>query len=102
MNRIYFAASLIEAYLVRDLLGHSGIEARVLNENLQSIAGEIPLTHARPEVWIMNPVDRQRALAVVRQMDSPAAAQPGVFCPGCHEENPKNFELCWSCLRDLR
>lgn len=102
MTKVYSAASLMEAYLVRDMLGHSGIEARVLNENLLSIAGEIPLHHARPEVWILHPDDRQRALAVAREMDSPVAAQPGVFCPGCHEENPKNFELCWHCGRGLQ
>ena len=102
MTKIYSAASLMEAYLVRDMLGHLGIEAMVLNENLGSIAGEIPLHHARPEVWILHPADRQRALAVVREMDSPVAAQPGVFCPGCHEENPKNFELCWHCGQGLQ
>ena len=101
MKKIHSAATLIEAYMVRDLLGQAGIEAIVLNENLQSIVGEIPVNHAGPEVWILNPSAIGRALEVVRRMLSPMAAQTAVFCPGCHEENPRNFELCWKCLAEL-
>ncbi|MEQ1883039.1 MAG: DUF2007 domain-containing protein [Burkholderiales bacterium] len=102
MKKIYSAATLIEAHLVRDLLGHAGIDAMVLNENLQSIVGEIPVNQAGPEVWISNQREVRQALEVVRRMQSPVGAQAAIFCPGCHEENPRNFELCWKCLAELQ
>ena len=34
------------------LLGQAGIEALVFNEHAQSALGEIPFTHASPELWV--------------------------------------------------
>jgi Putative prokaryotic signal transducing protein len=102
MKKVYSAATLMEAHLVRDLLGHAGIDAQVLNENLQSIMGEIPVNHAGPEVWILNQDQVKRALEVVRRMQSPVRVQNAIFCPECHETNPQNFELCWKCLAELQ
>ena len=57
MKKIYSAATLPDAHLVRGLLGQAGIEAKVFNEKLQGGMGEIPFTHAYPEVWIIDERD---------------------------------------------
>jgi hypothetical protein len=97
MVRIYSAASLPDAHLVRGLLGQAGIDATVFNENLQGGLGEIPFTHAYPEVWIVDDRDLQRAREVIRQIERPAPASGSMICPRCHEGSPGHFQICWNC-----
>jgi putative signal transducing protein len=97
MIRIYSAATLPDAHLVRGLLGQAGIDATVFNENLQGGLGEIPFTHAYPEVWIVDERDLRRAREVIRQIERPAGSSRPVICPSCQEDNPGNFQVCWNC-----
>lgn len=97
MLKIYSAATLPDAHLVCGLLGQAGIEARVFNENLQGGLGEIPFMHAWPEVWVMDERDVERAREVIRLIERPAGCTGTVACPRCHEDNPANFQICWSC-----
>lgn len=80
-----------------DLLGHAGIAARLLNENAQGGLGEIPFTHAYPEVWVMNDNDLERGQTVVEKYEHLPIETGVIFCSACGEENPRNFELCWRC-----
>lgn len=61
MLRLGTAANLPEAHLLLHRLAQAGIEARVLNEHAQGGLGEIPFTHAYPEIWIMEAADAARA-----------------------------------------
>ncbi len=97
MIKIYSAATLPDAHLVRGLLGQAGIDATVFNENLQGGLGEIPFTHAYPEVWIVDERDLQRARDVIRQIEQPAPSSGSVICPRCHEGSPGHFQVCWNC-----
>jgi hypothetical protein len=97
MRRLYSAANLTEAYLVLHALEHVGIDAHVLNQHAQSGLGDIPFTHAWPEVWIENDRDAERARAVVARYESACASDPARRCPRCAEENPATFESCWRC-----
>lgn len=97
MKKIYSAANLIEAQLMLDLLGHAGIKARLFNENAQGGVGEIPFTHAYPEVWVENDRDVESGEAVIRNYEQAPIETGSVFCSHCAEENPRNFQLCWHC-----
>ena len=97
MKKIYSAANLMEAHIMLDLLGQSGIDARLFNENAQGAAGQIPFTHAYPEVWIMKDSDLERGKIVVNNYESSPVESGVVFCSACGEENPRNFQLCWHC-----
>jgi hypothetical protein len=97
MVRIYSATSLPDAHLVRGLLGQAGIDATVFNENLQGGLGEIPFTHAYPEVWIVDERDLQRAREVIRQIERPLPGLGSIICPLCHEGSPGHFQICWNC-----
>ena len=96
MRRIYSAATLPDAYLVVGLLGQAGIAAKVFNENAQGGVGEIPFTHAWPEVWLEDECDIARALEVIRLLERKGTDRQ-IACPACGESNPENFEICWSC-----
>jgi hypothetical protein len=97
MKKIYSAANLMEAHIMLDLLGHAGIQARLFNEYAQGGAGDIPFTHAYPEVWISRDSDLERGKAVVLNYESTPVEAGIVFCRACGEENPRNFQLCWNC-----
>jgi len=96
MQKIYSAATLADAHLVVGLLGQEGIAARVFNENAQGGLGEIPFTHAWPEVWLDDERDKERALEVIRQIER-AGTDFQVACSACKEMNPDNFQVCWNC-----
>ena len=103
VRKLYTAANLPEAYMVVDQLRAAGIEARVFNENAQGGLGELPFTHAYPEVWVMKEGDWKRAREVVVAYERGCETDAGavVRCPDCGEENPANFQLCWNCEKSL-
>ncbi len=96
MLKLCAAASLPEAHLLRDLLHRAGIAAHVLNENAQGGVGEIPFTHAWPELWIERESDARQARALVSEWER-APCRPDLVCQACGESNPGSFELCWNC-----
>jgi len=97
MKKVYSAANLIEANIMLDLLGHAGIRARLFNENAQGGLGEIPFTHAYPEVWVINDGDLERGRVVAINYENSPVEAGVLFCQECGEENPRNFQLCWHC-----
>lgn len=96
MRRIYSAATLPDAHLVAALLAQAGISVKVFNENAQGGVGEIPFTHAWPEVWLEDERDYKRAREVIRQFER-GGSDRQVVCASCGESNPENFEICWNC-----
>ncbi len=100
---VYAAANISEAYLLKDLLGRVGIEARVVGEQLQTAAGALPLGHVTtPRLWVRDD-DELRAREAVRRWE--AEHQEGSIapeaapweCPRCAEEIVGTLEECWSC-----
>lgn len=97
MHRVYSAATLPDAHMMRGLLAQAGIEARVFNENAIGAMGEIPFTHVYPEVWVVNERDVDRARELIREFERPSVRNAPMACPRCGEENPGNFQTCWNC-----
>ncbi len=101
MFRLCTAANLPEAHLLLHRLAHAGIEARVLNEHAQGGLGEIPFTHAYPEIWVMEESDEARARAILVEFEQPPAPRAPTRCKLCGEMNPPAFEICWQCGKPL-
>jgi hypothetical protein len=97
MKRLCKAASLPDAHILRALLEQAGIEAHVFNENAQSGAGQLPVSEALPEVWVAQERDLERAREVVHRFEAAPPETVTVRCGRCGEDNPGNFQLCWSC-----
>ncbi len=98
MKRVYRAANLLEAELVKDQLGDAGIPAVVHGALLTGIMGEIPVD-ATPEVWIEDPRDYPRACALIAAYEQ-RLRQPSHGhwrCPNCGEEVELPLEICWNC-----
>ncbi len=103
MKRVRFLAyrTAGEARLQEGLLTGSGLSVEVRGETLAPLSGEIPSTETWVELWLPEEeVERAKELLAELEDDG-EKAQREVECPRCHEENPGNFELCWSCGVDL-
>ena len=95
MRRVYTAATLPEAHLIRQQLESAGISAQVFNENAQGAIGELPVTDAWPDVWIVQNHQFRAARAVIERYE--ASPEEEQLCNSCGEISPGSFELCWHC-----
>jgi hypothetical protein len=96
VKRVHTAATLAEAHLLVDLLADRGIRARIFNANASSLAGELPIDAALPQVWVDDPADEPRAREVIEAFTL-MPPSPSRKCPACGEDNPGSFDLCWNC-----
>jgi hypothetical protein len=97
MKRVYDAINLPDAHIVANLLRQAGIDARVFNENAQSVMGEIPIQSAMPQVWVMDEAFAARAMQLVESYRYRVPSAATLACRGCGELNPGEFEICWNC-----
>lgn len=101
MKRLCRASDLPNAHILRGLLEQSGIEVRVFNENAQSGVGQLPVSDAQPEIWLVDERDLDRAQALLQEFDSAPRVTGATACSQCGEDNPANFQLCWNCGASL-
>jgi len=101
MQKIYSAGNLQEAYLIQGMLNAAGIETRIHNEYAQGGIGEIPFTHAYPEIWLVNETDIYRANQIIKKFETRQQSIADLVCARCHEPNPATFETCWCCGSSL-
>jgi hypothetical protein len=97
MKRLCKAASLPDAHILRGVLEQEGIDVHVFNENAQSGVGHLPVAEALPELWVADEKDFRRAQDVVRRFEAAPRIEASVRCSACGEDNPGNFQVCWSC-----
>ena len=99
MIRIYQAQDLPQAQLVIDLLAQNGITARLLNGNAAAAMGDIPFTHAYPEIWLVNESDLSFSKQLIAEFEKPLSDEQW-HCQYCEEVSPISFETCWNCERE--
>lgn len=97
MKKVYSASNLQEAHIVLHLLEDAGIESHIFNENAQGGVGELPFTHAYPEIWLEHEDDEDKARIIIKKYESSSVSSGVIECAHCKEENPDNFTVCWSC-----
>ncbi|MBL8521915.1 MAG: DUF2007 domain-containing protein [Betaproteobacteria bacterium] len=97
MKKIYAAANVPEAYLVRNLLINAGIEALILNEHSIGALGDVPLASAYPQVWIERDHQSDHARQLIDEYESRRSDARTQRCMKCGEDSPGPFDLCWNC-----
>ena len=95
MKRLIAAPNLALATLWADQLSSAGIEASVQRAWAGSIAGEIPVDQALPEVWVMDEARHAEALELLHELRN--APWRRWACRGCGEIVEGPFEQCWNC-----
>ncbi len=101
MKKIYTAANVPEAYLVRNLLQQAGIEALILNEHAIGALGDVPLASAYPQVWIDRDHQAHHARQVIDAYETSRSDSAARHCLRCGEVSPGQFDLCWNCTAPL-
>lgn len=101
MKKVYSANNLIEAQIVVDLLEQAYIPGQIFNQHAQGAVGDIPFTHAYPEVWVIRDEDYERSRSIIQTYEATPVTTDNTHCLGCGEENPINFQLCWKCNAGL-
>jgi len=101
MKRLCKASSLPDAHILRGVLEQAGIRVHVFNENAQGGVGQLPVNEAFPELWLDDETDFERAQRVVREFEEAPRNTGTTRCGGCGEDNPGNFQVCWSCGASL-
>ena len=97
MQRVFTAATLLEAHLVQQMLEAELIPAAVFNENAHGAAGELPITETWPEVWIKDDRHCSEARSIIARYETASSGETRPRWGQCGENNPGNFELCWYC-----
>ena len=101
MKRIYTALNLPDAHIVADMLRHAGVAVQIFNANAASAMGELPVDVAQPQLWLENERDEIRAHAIIDSYLRATVSAAVRACRECGEENPLNFDLCWSCGKTI-
>lgn len=97
MKRVYSSDTVALAWHIRNLLEQHNIHATVKNEQLYSVAGEVPLGECMPEVWVDDLVF-SRAEKIIRDVENSTETEGDDWvCENCKESNGANFGLCWNC-----
>ena len=103
---IVYTGGAAETGVLRDLLIAAGIDARLGDEVMGTIAPYIVGAGAVAAIKVLVPEDRVAdAAGVVAEFtgqaaDASAAAAPTSQpweCPCCHEQNDGTFDICWNC-----
>ena len=97
MQRVFTAATLLEAHLVQQMLEAEFIPAAVFNENAHGAAGELPITEVWPEVWIKEDRHCSGARSIIERYETASSSEMRATCAQCGESNPVNFQMCWYC-----
>jgi hypothetical protein len=95
MRRLVAAPNLALATLWADQLCGAGVDATVQRAWAGSIAGEIPVDQALPEVWVMDASRHAEALNLLHELRNPPWQHWA--CRSCGEQVDGPFEQCWNC-----
>ena len=98
MKRVYSAEVLPLVHHAKNVLAVAGIDSEIRNENLGSLAGEIPFMAVFPELWVADR-DEARANAIIEAeiLNVPPAGGRPWECTACSAVNEAQFAVCWQC-----
>jgi len=95
---LFVSLRLHEIHHVKNLLLSAGIRCRIRNENLSTLAGEVPFTECAMLLELEDESERERADALLREFASRSQRSGETWsCPRCGERLESQFTACWKC-----
>ncbi len=100
MKQLFREFDFTKVGYYQSILESQGVETFVKNRDVSGLAGEAAIM---PELWptlcVVKDEDYDRAMQMIRESvtEDSEKSDYDVKCPKCSEENPGNFDLCWSC-----
>lgn len=100
MNLIYKHENKLLLHSAKNLLELNGIECLIKNEHSASGGGNLGITNAAAELWVLREDDAEQAMSIIAKEIENSDSKPAWVCKQCGEENDGSFELCWSCQNE--
>ncbi len=98
MIRVYSAQDAFSVANIQSVLSNEGIASEVRTPFLAVGSGEIPVTEAWTQLWILNDEDLDRAQKAIDEALEAAGEDPGTWkCDSCGEVSDAEFDACWNC-----
>lgn len=100
MRKVFEHRDYHEVGLCESILQSNGIETTIKNQNVSSLAGDIPFTSAYPELWILDDSRYDEAISLLlefRRGAQESSATDDWICQNCGESVPGTFHSCWKC-----
>lgn len=100
VRKVFEYPTPLEVGLFDSILQSNGIPTVIKNQNLSSLAGDVPYTTVFPELWVLDDNDYDVAVALLTDFRNERLAPstaPDWTCAKCGESVPGNFDACWHC-----
>ncbi len=102
MTRIFSEPNPIFIHQLKELLEEKGIATIIKNEFLSGGVGELPPTEVWPELWVVNKEDKEPAKRLVDEfLHSTKNKFKNWTCENCSQEVEGQFNVCWSCGKEM-
>ena len=96
--RVYTGPVLAMVTHLHHVLDLNGIDSEVRGEYRGAGLGEIPITEAWPELWVLDSGHSDEARRIIREALTTDAVPSGhLECPTCRETVDAHFTQCWNC-----
>jgi DNA-directed RNA polymerase subunit RPC12/RpoP len=98
MRKLYEAADLFEAQILKDYLQEQGIATLLFSDSLSGAAGVLPV-NIYPTLWLEREEQYRRARCLINEFLQPklVSETEGWRCPACGKHVDPGFDLCWNC-----
>lgn len=97
LKLVYTSEDRIYLYHLKNVLEAQGIDCVIKNEQLSSLAGEIPMTIIWPELWVTDSIKEIWAKEIIADLIAGIANGKDWVCENCGEEHSVQFTECWNC-----
>ena len=96
--RVYSGQVLAIVTHLKHVLEMNEIPCLVRGEYRGGALGELPVTEAWPELWILDSAHKERTDELIAEaLDPDESPLPDWECPECHESVEAQFGACWNC-----
>jgi hypothetical protein len=100
MKPFFSSLRLDEIHHLRNLLDSAGIRTVLRNEQLCTLAGEVPFVECAARIELLRESDHPAALEVLKAWREPPRNPLAWRCRRCGEQLEGQFTACWSCGGD--
>ena len=97
MKLVHTSQDTFYLHHIKNILEAKDITCLIKNDRLSSIAGEIPVGEAWPELWVVDNINEVWAKELIKESETTQIQGEKWTCENCGEEHAPQFKDCWNC-----